>query len=88
MTATTDSAILATLKAQALAALDAAQRMPADDDDRAMFDGSADDLLAWADDLEARLGFDVADFRAHLIDYCLLRNGDPEAAAGRAIAAN
>lgn len=38
-------------------------------DDEGMATAEAGDLLAWADDLEARVGLDVDGFRAALYDY-------------------
>lgn len=46
-----------------------------DDEDYDQWDTDADNLLAWASDLESRLGYSVGDFRAHVIDYCLTRSG-------------
>ena len=43
--------------------------------DRHMVTADSGDLLDWACDLEARLGYAVADFRAELIDYCIVRDG-------------
>lgn len=52
------------------------------EDDDGMKDAEADDLLAWADDVADRLGFDESDFRAALLDYTLARDEggdlDPE----------
>ncbi len=46
------------------------------EDDAAMLGGSQDDAFAWVDDCEARLGCSgVAEFRAAVVDYFLLRDG-------------
>lgn len=42
-------------------------------DDEGMRNTSDDDLCMWADDLEARVGWDVTDFRAAIIDFCEVR---------------
>ena len=50
-------------------------------DDDAMRDATADDLLAWVDDAESRMGCDVGDFRAAVLDYLIIRDGadsDPD----------
>lgn len=47
-----------------------------DDDDEAMRDAPSDDLGRWVDDVEARLGGMVADWRAAVIDYCCIRDGE------------
>ncbi|HEX7646334.1 MAG TPA: hypothetical protein VF450_02865 [Noviherbaspirillum sp.] len=72
-------AALQTLRAQALNELEVAQGAAPDNDDIGMFEASSDDLLSWVDDLEDRVGLDVANFRAACIDYLLVRDGDPEA---------
>lgn len=38
-------------------------------DDYAMAESSDDDLMLWADDLEARIGLNVDAFRSALLDY-------------------
>lgn len=56
----------------------AATRGPApevNEDDCAMLVGSADDLFAWVDDLEYRVGLDVTDMRAAVLDYVAARDG-------------
>jgi len=54
-----------------------------DSDCLAMCEASDADILAWADDLEARLGWDVSDFRAAVTAYCVDRSGDWEDAQTR-----
>lgn len=49
------------------------------EDDIVMFDASSDAIIEWYCDLEYRCGYDVADFRAACVDYCIVRDGDPEA---------
>lgn len=68
MTAVTDL-----LRDLALAALVAAQRWAHDDDDVGMFEASDEDLLGWADDLEARVGLDVSIFRSAIEAYVAAR---------------
>lgn len=45
------------------------------EDEEAMKDAPGDSLCAWMDDVEARLGGDVADARAAMNDYCCFRDG-------------
>lgn len=66
--------------ARALVALATAQGAAPSEDDRGMLTAAADDLLGWADDLEARVGLTVTEFRACLLDYIIARDGgdDPD----------
>lgn len=48
-------------------------------DDLSMRDASQDNAFGWLDDCEARLGCDVADARAALVDYMFARDGAPGA---------
>lgn len=43
-------------------------------DDAAMATAAQDDLFAWVDDLESRLGYDVATLRAAMLDFVTLRD--------------
>lgn len=72
------------VQAAALRALEQATGLPADDDDRGMFDTSDDDLLAWCGDLELRCDVNVTEFRAALHDYCETRALLALVAAGHA----
>ena len=57
------------------------------EDDCAMLGASAEDLLAWCDDLEARCNMDVTEMRAAVLDYIIVREGDtndPDTNAHRA----
>jgi hypothetical protein len=45
------------------------------DDDRGMSTADAYSLLLWTDDLESRVGYSVGDFRACILDYCMVRDG-------------
>lgn len=49
-------------------------------DDVLMRDAPADDCFGWIDDCEARLGCDVADARAALLEFIVARDGskDPD----------
>lgn len=46
------------------------------EDDAAMLGTSSDDILAWIDDLEHRVGLDVTEFRAAALDYIIVRDGE------------
>ncbi len=63
-------------KSRVLAALAAAQGSEPDEDDIGMLDNYLidDDLLDWVDDLEARVGLDVTDLRAAMLDFIEARN--------------
>lgn len=45
------------------------------EDDAGMVDADAADLLGWVDDVEARLGGDVEDFRVAVLAYLTWRDG-------------
>lgn len=66
------------LKARVLAALAIAQGCEPDEDDIGMLDenepASDEHLLDWVDDLEARVGLDVADLRDAMLDFIEGRN--------------
>lgn len=49
-------------------------------DDVMMREAAADDCFAWIDDCEARLGCDVSDARAALLEFVIARDGttDPD----------
>lgn len=64
---------------RAMTALEAAERVPCNDDDKGMHDAPADDLFDWADDLEARVGLNVTEFRSALTDFVLVRDAQPGA---------
>ncbi len=46
-----------------------------DADELAMIEATDSELLAWVDDLESRMGWDVGDFRSFIVGHCLERAG-------------
>lgn len=62
------------LYAEAMAALFDIQGGELCEDDLGMETAEDDDLLGWADDLEARIGLDVTEFRAALEAFIAARS--------------
>ena len=60
----------------AMAALKATQGSAPSEDDEAMREAGSDDLIGWVDDLEDRVGLDVADFREAIVAFCAARDAE------------